>query len=409
MRGADGVAAHVLEDLDLALDCVTRGDRSQRALVVVHANTLDLHLLAVQRKTAGGIEVEETVAEVDVVRIDDLAVLLDLSAHRVKIRVVKAPQLGCRSGVGGGLDRDGRTRLDGLLSRCLGDLLLRLATAREHRTYHGERSVVLAVVLNRRLEIRLDARLVRSGELRSAHHDAVLGNVQRVGHDQVHIAPDAGAGIPAARRRLMVDLDDDGVLLAHLYIVGEVEGELRVAVGVGAELMPVDPYRGIHVHAVEVDADALARKLLAHGEALAVPTDTAQLVTALGLALLRVLLIDAVVVGQIHVLPSGVVELGRLRPLRIAQVELPVLVKALDARGRVVERVDVHDLLRGAHLRRRARADFGRALGKAVRCRSCEQHGAQCARNGASRDPSACSMQRDWGFQPHSHLRSRLF
>ena len=79
-----------------------------------------------------------------------------------------------------------------------------------------------------------------------------------VGDGEGDVAVDAGAGVPAAGRQPVLDLDDDGVLPTELGVAGQVEGERRVAVRMGAELDAVEPDGGVHVHAVEVDGDALA-------------------------------------------------------------------------------------------------------------------------------------------------------
>ena len=48
MRHTDGVAAHVLEHLHLTLDGIAVGYRAQRALIMVHADALELHHLTIE-------------------------------------------------------------------------------------------------------------------------------------------------------------------------------------------------------------------------------------------------------------------------------------------------------------------------------------------------------------------------
>lgn len=101
----------------------------------------------------------------------------------------------------------------------------------------------------------------------------------------------------------MVYLYHQRVFLARFDVLGQIERELRVAVGVPTQLMTVNPHGGVHIHAVEVHADVLAGHFGTDHEALAIPADTTELITALGLALLGVLLVDTVIVRQIDVLP----------------------------------------------------------------------------------------------------------
>lgn len=95
--------------------------------------------------------------------------------------------------------------------------------------------------------------------------------------------------------------------------------------------MPVDPHRGVHVHAVKVDADTLALEGLIDLEVLTIPSDTAELIAALGLPCRGVLLVDAVVMWQIDVLPRGIVELLAVGSACVTEVELPVLIEVLHA------------------------------------------------------------------------------
>ena len=50
---------------------------------MVHANALELHALTIEGKPRIGVEVEETVPEVNVIRVDDTIFLLDLGANGI--------------------------------------------------------------------------------------------------------------------------------------------------------------------------------------------------------------------------------------------------------------------------------------------------------------------------------------
>ena len=172
-----------------------------------------------------------------------------------------------------------------------------------------------------------------------------------VGDGEGDVAVDAGAGVPAAGRQPVLDLDDDGVLPTELGVAGQVEGERRVAVRMGAELDAVEPDGGVHVHAVEVDGDALAGEVPVDGEGLAVPAGAAGEVCAFGLVALRVLLRDAVVMRQVDLLPGRIVERRILRLHGIGQHELPVGVEIRGAILLGIHGAGVDHLRRGAHLR----------------------------------------------------------
>ena len=171
------------------------------------------------------------------------------------------------------------------------------------------------------------------GEARGLDGHAVIADVHAVGDGEGDVAVDAGAGVPAAGRQPVLDLDDDGVLPTELGVAGQVEGERRVAIRMGAELDAVEPDGGVHVHAVEVDGGAAGK------------------VCAFGLITLRVLLRDAVVMRQVDLLPGRIVERRILRLHGIGQHELPVGVEIRGAILLGIHGAGVDHLRRGAHLR----------------------------------------------------------
>ena len=350
MRGANGVAAHLLEDSHLALDSRTGIHGTQGALVLVHADALDLDVLAVEREARVGIVVEPAVAIGSVIGVHGLAVHLYLGSHRIEVGGLGGPEAGvCCFELG----------LDGLCLPCskrlrLGgngtDGLLRAAVLGEDRLAKRHGDVCVTAVRDGGRELGGNGAAALRLEVRRGHTHAVLGHGDLAGHHEVHVAANARARVPTARGRLVVDLHGDDVLLARLEVGCEVKREGRVAVGVVAQLRPVDPYRGIHVDAIEVDAHLLACEGLVHVEALAVPAYAARLVGALCLHGGRVVLVDAVVVGQGDVLPGGVVKGLGLSTAGVAQVELPVVVEALGANTCVADVVNVNNFRHRRHL-----------------------------------------------------------
>lgn len=128
----------------------------------------------------------------------------------------------------------------------------------EHGLLEGDVRRGLGVVGDLGGEVHRHVAAVLGGEARGLDGHAVIADVHAVGDGEGDVAVDAGAGVPAAGRQPVLDLDDDGVLPTELGVAGQVEGERRVAVRMGAELDAVEPDGGVHVHAVEVDGDALA-------------------------------------------------------------------------------------------------------------------------------------------------------
>ena len=367
VRRADGVAAHLLQDTHLALDSRTAIDGTQGALIVVHADALELDILAVKGKAFGDIVVKPAVTEHRVIRVDDLVINLDIGANRVEV-----------GGLGGPKARVGSTdlRLDSLGLACGNSLsvgshsadgLFDLATLREDGLHERHVSVLVTIINNGGRELGGHVATVLALELRSAHVDAVSSHRNLVGHHEVDIATDARARIPTAGRNLMVDLDGDGILLARLEVRGEVEREGRVAIRMVAQLGTVDPNGGIHVDTIEIDANQLARKSAIEKEALAIPADTARLIGALGLEVGRIVLIDAVVMRKRDVLPRRVIERAGLSAAGVAQVEFPVVVKRNRTLRRIAHVTHISDLGRRTHLSLRLRAQLGRNIARCPR------------------------------------------
>ena len=89
----------------------------------------------------------------------------------------------------------------------------------------------------------------------------VARDVHRVGDDEVDVAVDAAAGVPAAAGELVADLDGDDVLGVAVGVrVRQVDREAGVAVGVAGDLLAVEEDDGVHVDAVELERDALVAR-----------------------------------------------------------------------------------------------------------------------------------------------------
>ena len=195
--------------------------------------------------------------------------------------------------------------------------------------------------------VHLDGRVAgaeRGGQAGRGHERAVPRHVDRPGGDQVDVAEDAVAGVPAAARLLVGRADRDHVRgdAVGVHQAGQVVAEAGVGVGVVAEQLAVQVHVRIAVHAVELDRDPLARQGRGQREVLAVPGQAARQEPG-GAARAGVVHrgeLDAPVVRHVQVLPAGVVEArihgvrvgaGRVgNPVRVDQRELPALAEVRD-------------------------------------------------------------------------------
>lgn len=123
---------------------------------------------------------------------------------------------------------------------------------------------------------------LRSGDERTAlvFVRSLEGNAHGVGDDQPHVADDTAVDCPVAgvHRRDAVFVVErvlhghgQDVLAAEIHGVGGIHIETREAALVVAQILAVEVYFGIFLHAVELEADAAACVLAADVDALAVP------------------------------------------------------------------------------------------------------------------------------------------
>ena len=318
--------------------------RAQSALVVVHTHALQLQGLTIQIEAGVLVEADIAETEVGIVGIHHSAVHLDLRADHIHIGVGGAPQL--RRGRGSQFRRNGSDST-GIHGNSLGADsalgLFHIALFIEGVGQDHVGSGVTAIA-----DGGLDVHLVVGGglfiQIGGGNVGAIQVHMDLFGGGQLHITVNAAAGIPAAGGGLVIDLDSDHVLLAELDVVGDIKGEGGVAIGVAAQLLAIDIDGGVHVHTIEVDADLLVPECLIQSEGLAIPADTTGEVCTLGLHGLRVVLLNAVVMGKVHTLPAGGIKFRPLCTGRLAQIELPVVVEVHGAETACAIAADIDDL-----------------------------------------------------------------
>ena len=160
VRHTDGVASHVLQNLHLALNGPVPGLRAQRALIVVHTNALQLHVLSVQGETGAAVKIKVTETEIRGRYICSRS-CADGCLHHVKLRIIQSPHLRIgRSHIA--LHRHGRSA--GYLNRICRNLANRSLAV-----------VILPVNPMRYCDFRLRSGLILNGSLHVDGRIALVG------------------------------------------------------------------------------------------------------------------------------------------------------------------------------------------------------------------------------------------
>ena len=343
MGDADSVAAHILQNLHLTLDGAVPGLGTQGALVMVHTNALELSGYAVEFKTGGAVEIGPAEAELGLVSIHHGVAHQDLGLQGVEVGGIGGPQggvfhLGGHFHIGGAAGGNG----SGLRAGDAGHSLFH--TLPIDGLAQGDRSGGIGVVLHGGHDVHGAVLTLTGLQIGGGHIGAVAGHMDRIGDGEVNGTIDTAAGIPAAGRSIVLHLDGDDVLSLEVeQLIGQLKGKRGIAVGMKAQLLTIEVDGGIHVHAAKINGDGLAFPLRGNTEGLAVPARAAGQVAAFGLVTGRIFLLDAIIVGQVHVAPAGVVVIGG--GAAVAQVKTPVVVEIHGTAGAAVG-VDIHSLFR---------------------------------------------------------------
>ena len=324
--GADGVDAHILEELYLMAQGRTVDGGSEGAEVVVVADTLELGELAVEEEALLGDIFDGADAEAGVIVVELSAVDTQCGTGGVEGRRRGAPELG-------GADKEILCELlaVGMIYRGVGGHDLALGV--ENVGGHGD-LLALCGSVNLHLEAHRGILLAHLG---SGDVGAPGGDMQTRGVDHMDVAVEARAGIPAGGflEILEVYLEE---ILARLDVIAEIDVKRVVSVWPEGYLLAVDLDMGVAHGSVKDERHGTSGGV-GHLEcgavrALADEWESAGAACLLGLLGLAVLLhghglevVGAVkgaiygpVVGHTHGLPLGV---GRGDPFG----ELPPLVE----------------------------------------------------------------------------------
>ncbi len=245
MRGAQRVASHALQKLQLPLVTPAQGNGAETPEIGVIANTLDLHVLAVEKKALVLGEDERADAERRRHRIGEHTLHPDFGDGVIKNGCFAGPKFGVgkRNGL---IERRvplRRHRLRGFLAADL--LAIRIEQP------HGEDRFARrgTVVVN--LRLHADVRAIHRG-LGRRDVGAPLCNVNRFRGDQPDIAIESRSRIPPATRLLHVQAHGEDILFAaKVSRRRQVIIKAAEAIRTIPEEFSIQPDLAVHVSAVE--------------------------------------------------------------------------------------------------------------------------------------------------------------
>ena len=93
---ADRVTSHLFQDLHLTVNGTLPSLCAECTLVMVHAHTLELHILSVQREACISVKIKVSESIVCIIGINYFTADFNLGPYRIKIGILCAPQF--RSG-----------------------------------------------------------------------------------------------------------------------------------------------------------------------------------------------------------------------------------------------------------------------------------------------------------------------
>ena len=235
VRRADGVVAGLFEQAHPPPFSEGVGDGAEQAVVVVDAGAAQDHALSVEAEALFHRTFQRAHAEDDV----HLVALKERAADVERGRL-RRPERG--AGHGHGEDEAAVARAPGAVEH---PFLALFADLHRHLTgdagLHGD------------LHLRAD--VVRGADAHAVEGDVLLGE-----DVEVHRPVDARARVPAAVGLLGVAGEHAQAVLAFDERGGEVDVEIRVAIGPLGDLFAVEVDFGVAVHALELQQGAAARR-----------------------------------------------------------------------------------------------------------------------------------------------------
>ena len=239
MGRADGVGAHLLQQLDLVAERRPVDGGPQRAQVMVVADALEFRRTAVQKETFFGDILQRADAERRIVFVEHLAVTLDPCAGRVEDRGAGRPQLRV---VYQEVLREGLAAVDITVAGRGG----RVACGIEEV---GDQIDTLMLRKPLDLDLQRDAGVIVVDRWRGDAGPPDR-NMNPVCGDQMHVAVETRPGIPSRSLFEVFERHFDPVLTGYGHR-GDIHNERVVAVGPVGDFAAVHPHTGVAHCAVE--------------------------------------------------------------------------------------------------------------------------------------------------------------
>ena len=291
---------------------------------MVHADTVEFHGYIVERESIVFVEVEVAVAVLCIVCIDYGIAIENFGCNGVEIGIGCAPEIrfvdleSLISHFGGiGFDRNG-------IAGCANGLGCAFFVDVLTNSYGFG---FFGFVDQCGFDVCINVAVLLLFEFGGSYLSTEKVNMNVFHNGQFDIASDTASGIPSRRRNLMIYANGDHVFTVFVDVVGQIIGERCIAVGMIAEFMTVDVNGAVHVHAIEIEADAFVFEFVGKCEALAIPCSAAGFVGTFALEARIVSLRYGVVMRHSDVFPFGIVKKSLFRTGNVAQMEAPVRIE----------------------------------------------------------------------------------
>jgi len=255
MAGADRIAAHLLHDLELAFQSPGIDHGSKRPQVAMQADALQGDVLAVEKESFEGVELDGADAEKGLLPVDDGPVLLDGGDRPVEAGLFQAPEAGIGNlefRLGGGASFGGNGKRNPVGGRDGGGIAIarRIDDSLDFDADRGPGGIV-----QRGLEI---GRGGGGGDIGRGRKDSPMSDMDRGCLYQPYVSVDAGSRVPAGRIGRIVEAHGDNVGLARHDIGGEIDAIRGVTIGPAARALPVDPDRGVGHGPIDIEEEFLS-------------------------------------------------------------------------------------------------------------------------------------------------------
>ncbi len=322
MRAADEVETSLLYQAHVARRAGVRHRIGPAGVILMDIGPMKKTVRAIEIKTVCRRPLKPAESERRVVAVHDIRPVERRGRRAVMIGRGRTPQQWIGNGRGGLVESVRRSSRNGL-RRGDGsdDVAVRIQNVRQHCAGN----ICRVVVVDFRLDVHRAGSPRRSGERWRRHPSAVPGDMQRIGHDQVHIAVDAADErvVASARRLLRIPI----IVQPHRYHVvtdhkvgADVIGKSGVTAQMLADQLSVDVHLRILKRRLEFQKHPLACPSRRDGKMFSIPA-----IASIEFIPSKIRNVERV--RQSNRAPQRIVVAVGLRAGVIAQLEFPRLVE----------------------------------------------------------------------------------